>query len=95
MSNKPLNEYKHKGLKIVDWGNEKFALEKSFKRKDSTEWERQKVTLFKSELIEIRKLIDQALADPLDGSCKSFADLEERIVNRAEPIPFDDEDLAF
>jgi hypothetical protein len=86
MSNKPLNEYKHKGLKIVDWGNEKFALEKSFKRKDSTEWERQKVTLFKSELIEIRKLIDQALETPQ-------VDFDN--VPRAEPIPFDDDEVAF
>lgn len=91
MSNKPLNEYKFKGIKIVDWGNEKFALEKSFKRKESTEWERQKVTLFKSELIELRKLIDQALWE--DTETKNAID--EMQPQASEPIPFDDDEIAF
>lgn len=91
MSNKPLNEYKYKGLKIVDWGNEKFALEKSFKRKDSTEWERQKVTLFKSELEQLRKLIDQALGE--DQETKNAID--EMQPQSSQPVPFSDDEIPW
>lgn len=61
---KPLNSYRAKGLQLADWGEGKYSIEKSFKRKTDTEWTRYRLSLFKNELIELQSLIEQALAAP-------------------------------
>ena len=96
MSNKPLNTFKDRTLQIAQWGSDSFTMSKSWKRKDSDQWVTERINVFKSELLRMRDLIDQAVGmeekEPLSG--KLSEQLSKRI-EQSSPAAFQDDDIPF
>lgn len=91
---KPLNSYRAKGLQLADWGEGKYSIEKSFKRKTDTEWTRYRLSLFKNELIELQSLIEQALAAPeVEGQRQQVQ--EPEVLPASKGDAFDDDSIPF
>lgn len=89
---KPINSYRFKGIQLADWGDGKYSIEKSFKRKNETEWTRQRMNLFKGELQELANLIGQALNAPEVEAQEQQAQAPEVLPARGED-PFSDDDI--
>ena len=91
----PLNKYKFKGIELADWGSGRFSLRKSFKKKDASEWTEHKIpTLFREELIELEKLIHEALCQPIEQSTQGKS-LMDSLPPVQQPMSFDDDDINF
>lgn len=89
----PLNTYKFKGLQLADWGSGRFSIRKSYKAKGSDTWTEHKIpTLFREELIELEKLIHEALSQPIQEAKR------QGVLDSLPPVnsKFDDsDDLPF
>ena len=89
----PLNKYRFKGIELADWGGGAFSLQKSWKKKDDTEWTRITMKLFKSELEALPGLIDQALANESGESTQGKSLLDS--LPPVWPVSIDDDDIPF
>jgi len=90
MSNKPLNTFKFKGIQLNDWGQGKFTLKKQYFKKqgDSGQWVDTN-SYFENELLELRKLIDQALEAPSEQLIDSYPK------SQPQSASWDDSDINF
>ena len=87
----PLNKWKGekaKGLEVVEWEGSKYSIQKSYKKKDSDEWVRFNISLFKNELEELGSLIAKALGEP-EVDQMPTPEYEQK------PPPFTDDDIPF
>lgn len=95
MSKAPLNVYKFKGIKLKDWGQGKFSIEKQYFKKegDGGNWVETK-SYFKNELEELRNLIDQALSTEVHAPLSQGQEGGPLppLAYKDDPVPFDDSD---
>lgn len=59
---KPSAEYKEKNIKITVWDNKgeiNYTLQKSWKKKDETEWHNDKISLYPTEILALKNVLAQ------------------------------------
>ena len=68
MANAPIRKYKRYGIQIDVWENTRddgsknnsYTLSKSWKKKDSDEWQKQSINLFENDLLNLSCVLQRA-----------------------------------
>lgn len=84
--NKPVQDFKNKGLSVAVWpgrnGGYTYSVQKRYKDKQSGEWKETK-SLFKEEAEALIELLQQALAY---GGSRDTHEHEGMLTNQAKPV---------